>query len=164
MASPHRWLLAGLIAFGLLAAPPASAADRSLFLFGGRNHQEFLGCITCYNSAPFSVWNPGSEYGSTTTENSIWNRDGKYGALSSRLSPWNPQAPYPPIVVDRAGNLYGYFTRNPGHPQRITPVPPPHAPQTEIQRESYRFLAWVLAEYEWIIDHMDEARAYQSDG
>jgi hypothetical protein len=163
MTSANRRLRAALIALAILAAAPASATDRSLFLFGGIDHSEFLGCVTCFNSAAFSVWNPNSDYGSTTHENSIWNKNGKYGSRASLLSPWNPRAPNPPVVVDRAGNLYGYFTRNPNHPQRITQAPPPHAPQTEIEREGFRFLAWVLAEYDWIISHLDEARSYQSD-
>ena len=64
----------------------------------------------------------------------------------------------PPIVVDRVGNLYGYFTRNPNHPKRITANPPLDPNHTDIERKSFVFLAWLLEDYEWIITHLDQVR------
>jgi hypothetical protein len=148
-----------VIAVSLWIAAPAIASDNSLFLFGGRDHDQFLGCLSCYRSEAFSVWNENGEYGSTTNENSIWNQDGKFGARSSLQSPWNPWATSPPLVVDRVGNLYGYFTRNPSYPQRITATPPYHPNHTDVERSSFKFLAWLLDDYEWIITHLDQVRA-----
>lgn len=157
--SSHTWWSSVTVVMSLWIAWPTLASDNSLFLFGGREHDQFLGCLSCYRSETFSVWNENGEYGSTTNENSIWNQDGKYGARSSLLSPWNSWATNPPIVVDRVGNLYGYFTRNPNHPKRITATPPYHPNHTEIERNSFKFLAWLLDDYDWIITHLDQVRA-----
>ncbi|WP_245688745.1 hypothetical protein [Riemerella columbipharyngis] len=43
---------------------------------------------------------------------SLWNEYGNYGSNYSSTSPWNNYASYPPIVVDKEGNFYGYFTIN----------------------------------------------------
>jgi hypothetical protein len=163
MASTHRWRLIALslLAIGSLTSAPASAAERSLYLFGGPEHEEFLGCISCYTSTVFSIWNGAGDYGSTTHPNSIWNQNGKFGARTSLLSPWNTWATQPPIVVDRNGNFYGYFTRNPDHPGRITSMPPPDAPHTENELEAYAYLAWLLDDYEAIIANLEHVRADQ---
>lgn len=71
-------------------------AQPPLYIYGGSNHRIYLGCINCddYNT------------------NSIWNEYGIYGSDYSQFSPWNSYATYPPIIVDKQGNFYGYFTVN----------------------------------------------------
>ena len=165
MTSPNRLLQLTLIAcaIGLLPGAPARSAERSLYLFGGMEHEVFLGCVTCYVSTVFSIWNADSDYGSPVRENSIWNPRGKYGSRYSAVSPWNPTATNPPIVVDRGGNLYGYFTRNRAHPRRITSIPPSDWPQTEDTRESFIYLAWLLDDYHLIIANLKDVRAAQAE-
>ncbi|MFQ5417664.1 MAG: hypothetical protein ACE5FL_11515 [Myxococcota bacterium] len=160
MPSLQRSKLSLVLLAAVLSLPSqAPAADNSLLLFGGEDHDRFLGCLSCWRSEAFSVWNEKSEYGSTTHPDSIWNPNGRFGAATSLLSPWNSWAPNPPIVVDRAGNLYGFFTRNPNIPGRITSPPPFDPEHTAIERDGFRFLAWLLDDYEWIIRNLDEVRA-----
>jgi len=136
----------------LMAAGHARATDGPLLLFGGPNRDEFIGCLNCYRSEPFSVWNENGEYGDPENENSIWNPKGPYGSRSSPLSPWNPRSSNPPLVVDRVGNLYGYFTLNRGYPKRIRPN------DTHQKRGDFRMLAWLLDNYEWVVTHLEEVR------
>lgn len=107
-----RWthLAAGLIVFGLCLATPASA---ELLLFGGRGHDVFLGCLDCSNYDSDSVCNEygkGSEYASA----GLFNEYGSFGSEYSSTSPWNEYASGTdvPVLVDRDGGFYGYFTIN----------------------------------------------------
>jgi hypothetical protein len=43
---------------------------------------------------------------------------GKYGSSLSQYSPWNSLAHNAPIIVDRDGKSYGYFSVNSLHPDR----------------------------------------------
>ena len=90
----------------------------ALLLFGGRDHDVFLGCLNCSRLETVSVCNRFGEKGSRFSSKSIWNRLGDYGSRLSHLSPWNKLAPYPPVVVDRDGSFYGYFTANRVDPTR----------------------------------------------
>jgi hypothetical protein len=157
--SLRRSKLSLLLTLGLGLATRTLAAEHNLLLFGGEDHDHFLGCLSCPRTETFSVWNEKGEYGSTTHSDSIWNSNGRFGAPTSLLSPWNLWAPNPPIVVDRAGNLYGSFTRNRGIPRRIISPPPFNPKHTAIERDSFTFLAWLLDDYEWIIRNLDQVRA-----
>lgn len=88
------------------------AFSQTLYLFGGENHDVFLGCINCGDYSSKSVWNEYCEYGSEYNSGSIWNEFGEYGSEFSSYSPWNPYATNPPVVVDDDGDFYGYFTVN----------------------------------------------------
>ena len=70
--------------------------SQTLHLYGGKNHDVYLGCLNCdsYNS------------------NSIWNEYGTYGSKYNTYSPWNAYSSEPPVVVDKDGYFYGYFTVN----------------------------------------------------
>jgi hypothetical protein len=70
--------------------------SQDLHLYGGQGHDEYLGCLNC------------NAYDS----NSIWNAYGTYGSEYNSYSPWNRYSSTPPVVVDKAGKFYGYFTRN----------------------------------------------------
>ncbi|MCS7173981.1 MAG: hypothetical protein N0A24_11550 [Armatimonadetes bacterium] len=104
----------------VLTVAAAQAQTPELLLFGGRDHRVFLGCLNCGRFDPDSVCNRFGEYGSRFSSRSIWNRFGDYGSRFSPYSPWNRLALYPPVIVDRQGNFYGYFTSNRFHPNRTT--------------------------------------------
>ncbi|MDM1346500.1 hypothetical protein HX014_04805 [Myroides marinus] len=70
--------------------------SQTLHLYGGQNHDTYLGCLNC------------SSYESS----SIWNSYGTYGNEYNTYSPWNTYSNNPPVVVDKEGNFYGYFTVN----------------------------------------------------
>lgn len=93
---------------GLVAAQAVPA----LHIFGGRNHDVYLGCLNAskYNSQ--SIWNRHGNYGNRFSATSIWNEYGTYGGTYSSYSPFNSYASYPPVIVDEEGNFYGYFTVN----------------------------------------------------
>lgn len=129
------------------------AVDGPIFLFGGSEFEDFLGCLNCFRTEPFSVWNESAEYGDPTNPISIWNTSGVYGALDSDESPWNPHAKSPPVAVDRVGNLYGYFTRNANIPQRVRPSP------GHPYWSHFDLLVSLLENYDWVIAHLEEMRA-----
>jgi len=71
-----------------------------------------LGCVNCDDYNSNSIWNEYSKYGNNYNAISIWNDYGTYGNDYSQYSPWNEYASYPPVIVDKDGNFYGYFTTN----------------------------------------------------
>lgn len=89
------------------------AAAQELLLYGGRGHDVFLGCLNCGQYDSSSICN---EYGagSAYSTDSIFNAYGKFGSRYSSDSPWNAYSTSNsvPVVVDRQGNFYGYFTVN----------------------------------------------------
>ncbi len=99
-----------LLTLSLLFYRTASA--QTLHLYGGKSHDVYLGCLNCDKYDSNSVWNPFGNYGSKYNSYSIWNRYGNYGNKYSDTSPWNGYASNPPVVVDKQGNFYGYFTVN----------------------------------------------------
>jgi hypothetical protein len=96
----------------LLLTITTIANSQTLHLYGGKNHDVYLGCLNCdkYNSN--SIWNAYGNYGSKYNSNSIWNAYGTYGSKYNSHSPWNAYSSDPPVVVDKEGNFYGYFTVN----------------------------------------------------
>lgn len=70
--------------------------SQTLYIYGGEDHDVFLGKLNA------------SKYDSK----SIWNEYGTYGSEYSSYSPFNSYASYPPVIVDEEGNFYGYFTVN----------------------------------------------------
>ena len=101
-----------LLLFGLLFFIQISSAQKTLYLYGGENHNIFLGCLNCSDVESNSIWNDVGEYGSNVSSTSIWNDVGEYGSDVSSYSPWNDVASYPPVVVDKDGGFYGYLTIN----------------------------------------------------
>lgn len=67
-----------------------------LLIYGGSNHDVFLGAL---NTSKYDT-------------ESIWNPYGNYGSAYSNLSPFNLYANDPPVIVDYDGNFYGYFIVN----------------------------------------------------
>jgi hypothetical protein len=101
-----------VIALYLLVASNQALADTALLLFGGREHDKFLGCLNCNSSASSSVCNAFGEFGNSFNSGSIWSGFGSYGNSFSSESPWNEYASYPPVIVDKDGKFYGYLTAN----------------------------------------------------
>lgn len=87
-------------------------------IYGGENHDQFLGCLSCAPDDLKSIWSSYSDYGSMHKANSIWNPDGKYGSKTSNYSPFNEKAKCPPVILDKNGKSYGYFTINKKFPNR----------------------------------------------
>lgn len=149
----RRFALAMALALSIGAvANPARAVDGPIFLFGGSDLSEFLGCLNCYRSEIFSVWNESGEFGSPTSPISIWNRYGVYGSVGGAFSPWNPRASNPPVAVDRSGQLYGYFTLNPVHPDRV------RYNETHSKHADFYLLAWLLENFDWVATHLEDMR------
>ncbi|MBK9271896.1 MAG: hypothetical protein IPM48_09875 [Saprospiraceae bacterium] len=85
---------------------------QTLHLYGGQNHDVYLGCLNCSNYDQNSIWNDYGKYGNNYNSNSIWNDYGTYGNEYNSNCPWNAYGSNPPVVVDKEGNFYGYFTVN----------------------------------------------------
>jgi hypothetical protein len=99
------------IAFGLNCSLVFS---EELLLFGGSNHDQYLGCLKCSDSRSDSICNGFSSYGNEFGSN-MWNEfSSPYGNEFSRSSPWNEfsTSDSVPVLVDRNGKFYGYFTIN----------------------------------------------------
>lgn len=85
---------------------------QTLHLYGGQNHDVYLGCLNCDSYNSNSIWNEYGTYGNSYNSKSIWNEYGTYGNEYNSYSPWNEYSNSPPVVVDKEGNFYGYFTLN----------------------------------------------------
>ncbi len=127
-----------LIIIFLFAA--ASAFAQKVMIYGGENHDVYLGCITCTQFHDESIWNENGVYGTKNNNLSIWSEFSDYGNEFSYLSPWNEYATHPPILVDDKGGNYGYFTRNQYFKGR-----------TEVD-----FFVYVLNNYRWINENFRE--------
>ncbi|WP_304257814.1 hypothetical protein [Phocaeicola plebeius] len=86
--------------------------SQTLYIYGGEDHDVFLGKLNASKYDSKSIWNEYGTYGSEYNANSIWNEYGTYGSAYSSYSPFNSYASYPPVIVDEEGNFYGYFTVN----------------------------------------------------
>ena len=96
----------------------SSLFAQKLMLFGGENHDVYLGCLTCTQYHSESVWNESGINGTKLNNLSIWSEFSDFGNEFSNLSPWNEYGTAPPKIIDENGGFYGYFTRNPYFNQR----------------------------------------------
>jgi hypothetical protein len=87
-------------------------------LYGGKNYDQYLGCLDCATDNLNSIWCEFSDYGSTHHALSIWNEVGVYGSKTSDFSPFNEKAKYPPLIINQNGKSLGYFTINKKFPNR----------------------------------------------
>jgi hypothetical protein len=83
-----------------------------LMLFGGRNNEVYLGCLSCSEYDQDSIANSYGMFGSAYQSDSIFNSYGEYGSRHSQYSACNQYASNPPVTVDSNGNFYGYLTLN----------------------------------------------------
>lgn len=88
------------------------ATSQTLHLYGGENHDVYLGCLNCDSYNQNSIWNTYGKYGNSYNSKSIWNAYGTFGNQYNSYSPWNAYLNNPPVVVDKEGNFYGYFSIN----------------------------------------------------
>ena len=102
----------------LMVATVEAQTSKALLLFGGHDHKTFLGCLNCSETAMGSICNKFGLQGSKFQVNSIWNKFGTYGSKFSTDSPWNKFSTSAPIIVDKDGGSYGYFSANHFHPDR----------------------------------------------
>jgi len=86
------------------------AKNQTLHLYGGKNHDVYLGCHNCNNYDSDSIWNEYGIYGSSYNSKSIWNPYSTYGHSYNSDSPWNLYGSNHPAVVDKSGYFYGYFS------------------------------------------------------
>ena len=70
--------LALLIVFGLIFI--SQSFSQTLHLYGGQNHDVYLGCLNCSSYDVNSIWNEYGTYGSSYNLKSIWNEYGTYGS------------------------------------------------------------------------------------
>lgn len=113
----RKWVQLLFMAIVLLISSIHVQAQH-LHIYGGDNHDVYLGCLT---SSPYdskSIWNEYGTYGNEYNSKSIWNEYGTYGNEYSSYSPWNEYASNPPVIVDKEGKFYGYFTVNKYKSQR----------------------------------------------
>lgn len=101
-----------VIVFCCLLCSIFSFSQKSLHIYGGKDHDVYLGCLNCSKYDQNSIWNQYGTYGSKYNASSIWNKYGDYGGKYSDTSPFNPYASTPPVIVDKDGGFYGYFTVN----------------------------------------------------
>ena len=101
-----------LIIFSILI--PLTVLSKDLLVFGGSDHDEFLGCITCSEYDSSSICNEYGTYGNEYSSDGMFNEYSGYGNEYSGDSPWNEYSTSNsvPVVVDRDGGFYGYFTIN----------------------------------------------------
>ena len=88
-----------------------------LLLFGGRNHDVFLGCLNCLDSNSTSIENEVGPHGNHYSRVSIRNPHSPFGSHFSQYSACNPFAQNPPVVVTRNGAYCGRLTVNAEHQQ-----------------------------------------------
>lgn len=92
----------------------SEVAATELLFFGGKNREKFLGCLTCSEYDSKSVCNGYGPYGNEYSSSGMWNEYAGFGNEYLPDSPWNEYSSSKavPVLVDREGNFYGYFTIN----------------------------------------------------
>ncbi|MEP7051102.1 MAG: hypothetical protein ABJB12_12155 [Pseudomonadota bacterium] len=99
------------------AQTPKPAAYKFL-IFGGANHEVYLGCM-CDGQEAESVFNLGGEFGSASSANSMRNKSGPYGSRHADTSACSATATRPPSVVAADGKSLGFLTLNKSLKKRI---------------------------------------------
>lgn len=115
---------------------------QTIELYGGTNHEVYLGCLNCSKHDVTSIWNEFGLHGNKHGVNSIWNQFGTYGNKYGQFSPWNEYTNQAPILVDKEGNFYGYFSVNKYHNKR-----------TQVE-----FALSILDNFEYVLANLDEIR------
>jgi hypothetical protein len=105
-----------VVCLSLVSLRPAAAAGK-IMIFGGQDHRTYLGCLSCSQFSPDSVFNEFSRYGNPFSGQSVFNHFSPYGSLFSPYSACNQYATDPPVLVDEDGLFYGRLTLNLYHRQ-----------------------------------------------
>ena len=100
------------VAIAMLVAQPGASAAKELLIYAGRNQSDFLGCFNCSKFADDSICNASGKGGLFSS--GIFNPFSAYGSSISLSSPWNrhSSAASVPVLRDRSGEFFGYFTIN----------------------------------------------------
>ena len=100
-----------LAAIMFLEAGNASSQSQDILIMGGSSQEEFLGCLSCSEYDPNSVW---GQYGRFSWQNKygVWNRYGQHANPYGQNSACNQHSRNGPSLVDRAGNFYGRLSVN----------------------------------------------------
>ena len=107
-----------LIAVVVILVTSVASSAPKLMLFGGSDHDVYLGCLNCGSVAADSLCNDFGRYGNEFSGDSIWNEFSRFGNEFSGESPWNELSTQAPVIVDSDGKFYGYFSVNSFHPKR----------------------------------------------
>ncbi len=94
-----------------------TGGQNKLMIFAGSNHETYLGCLNCEETASDSISNEYGQNGSRYSQTSIWNHYSQFGSPSAPYSACNPYSTDPPVIVDDAGTYYGRLTLNQFHPE-----------------------------------------------
>lgn len=113
-------LIIGALTTALTIATSGAHADTAILIFGGKDHDVFLGCLNCSTYSQDAICNKYGTYGSKYNSDSIWNQYGRFGSKYNDESPWGKYANDVPVLVDGSGNFYGYMTANRYHDKRTT--------------------------------------------
>ena len=100
-----------LFACCALANQQALAQSTPILIFGGRDHSQFLGCISCDKLEANSVWNELSQYGWYNSIG-VWSSIQPLKSSMSEYSACSQFSTEPPVLVDHSGNFYGYLSVN----------------------------------------------------
>lgn len=93
--------------FGYISKP-----STVLYIYGGENEKDYLGKLNASKYDSESIWNEYGKYGNKYNSKSIWNAYGTYGNKYNSYSPFNEHGSNPPVLRDKNGKFYGYFTAN----------------------------------------------------
>ena len=109
----HEELLDGGWIDFIPSPAPTPATRGDLLVYGGEDHEVFLGCLSCPEEDELSIWNEYGAFGSRYSSTSVLNPASEFGSRVSARSACNALALDPPLVVDRRGHVYGRLTLNP---------------------------------------------------
>jgi hypothetical protein len=120
-----RILALALLAF--IFCQPTPSYSKTM-LFGGEGHHQYLGCIDCSEMESDSICNGFGQYGNEFSTSGIFNEFAQFGNEFSASSPWNEFSTSNdvPVLVDQAGNFYGYFTINESRTNAVRFAPALH--------------------------------------
>jgi hypothetical protein len=96
----------------ILCAPGPASAEQALLLYGGSEHNEFLGCLNCDRYQENSINKTYGQFGISYSSLIIWNHYGVYGSAYSATGVCNHYAADAPIIIDKSGKFYGRLTLN----------------------------------------------------
>jgi len=63
-----------LLDIGKNGMPQSKGTSARIMVFGGEDHQTYLGCLSCPTGAEDSIYTPGGPHGSPASTDSIWNK------------------------------------------------------------------------------------------
>ena len=106
----------------LFFAAWAQAGGAEIVILGGRNQEVFLGCLSCGQYHPDSIWNGSSRYG-WSNDYGVWTSSGPYRSPYGPESACNASASTPPVLVDRNGGSHGTLSVNEYAPRSVCAAP-----------------------------------------